>query len=335
VRKSAGAELCATHSNPKPNASDCVKAYDQTHLGRVELSDQVKVGEPVQKSALHWTVPYDVVDAAGNAAKTVWRDVMVEEVALANVETKFRNEAMQDKEAEIQVAVKAALEKSEREHKAEIQVQVKKALDRERRGGSQKNTCPECPKCDCSGDFDASKCDSICKSKMESCAISEESFVMRTMLLMEDYLPFQLIPPILFMAAFAIVLMTIRWFFSVAFVPSQYTTYVASDERERAMQNSVTVYHSPRTAMNGTPSASSSNNPVQPGSGNNPSLFSPQLSPQFAQGPVFTSPNPRSGHRTNTNGVDSTPVYEDIYASPEVITPRRRQQGDYRGFGTR
>jgi hypothetical protein len=181
---------------------------------------------------------------------------------------------------------------------------------------------------------------------MESCAISEESFVVRMMLWLEDYLPFQLIPPILLMAVFAIGLMTLRWFFSLAYAPSQYTTYIASEERERALQNSVTVYHSPRAAMNGQPSASNTtNNPVGvvlPGmsSGGNPSMFSPQLSPQFAQqGPVFASPNVYHPPQQRTmNAVDTSttaaPVYEDIYASPEVITPRRRQ-GDYRGFGTR
>ena len=55
------------------------------------------VGEPVQKSSIRWSVPYNVKDVAGSRAHTVWRDVVVEEVDLANVE------------AEIQKAIDQAL----------------------------------------------------------------------------------------------------------------------------------------------------------------------------------------------------------------------------------
>ena len=61
----AGAELCATHLNRNPDPSDCVQAHNVTYSGRVDLSKKVVVGEPIQKSNLPWSVPYDVKDELG------------------------------------------------------------------------------------------------------------------------------------------------------------------------------------------------------------------------------------------------------------------------------
>ena len=67
----------------------------------MDLSRHVVVGEPVQKSSIRWSVPYNVKDAAGNRAHTVWRDVVVEEVDLANVEARVRQEVLQTRKAEL------------------------------------------------------------------------------------------------------------------------------------------------------------------------------------------------------------------------------------------
>lgn len=138
-----GAELCASHTNTSPNASDCAIAYDETYRGRVDLSKNVVVGKPVRKSATRWSVPYDVKDEAGNEAETVWRDILVEEVDLSNVESRIRKEVMQDRQREIDEA-------------------VAKALAKEARAAGK---CPTCPPCDCSGNADVSSCDDVCSNK--------------------------------------------------------------------------------------------------------------------------------------------------------------------------
>ena len=80
----------------------------------MDLSRHVVVGEPVQKSSIRWSVPYNVKDAAGNRAHTVWRDIFVEEVDLANVEARVRQEVLQTRKAEIQKAVDQALAEDRR-----------------------------------------------------------------------------------------------------------------------------------------------------------------------------------------------------------------------------
>ena len=90
IKITSGAELCATHTNTKPSPLTCVKAIDYTHLGNVNLSSKVIVGDPIQISTLEWKVSYNVVDKAGNTASTQWRNVVVEEVELTDLEQKIR-----------------------------------------------------------------------------------------------------------------------------------------------------------------------------------------------------------------------------------------------------
>jgi hypothetical protein len=151
-----GAELCATHTNSAPKASDCAIAYDETYKGRVDLSRKVVVGKPVRKSPTRWSVPYDVKDEAGNAAVTVWRDIVVEEVDLADVEARIRKEVLHDKQREIDAAVSRALAKT--------------TGGGGRRTVAQGQTCPACPPCDCSGNAAPNggaspSCDEVCPSK--------------------------------------------------------------------------------------------------------------------------------------------------------------------------
>ena len=136
IRSTAGAELCATASNPNPRVNDCVEANDKTHKGIIPLSGNVVIGEPVQKSPTLWSVPYDVVDEAGNSAETVWRDVQVEEVDIATLETTIRREMQEQMEAEKEEAVRRAVA-AERKKKGTVA---------SRDSNVAKSTC-ECPPC--------------------------------------------------------------------------------------------------------------------------------------------------------------------------------------------
>lgn len=122
----------------------------------MDVTSRVVVGAPVEKSPLQWSVPYNVVDAAGNQAATVWRDVVVEEVDIGNLEDKVRREVMAEKEKEIQEAVQKAIA-NERAARGDKSTKSRSSTD-----------CPVCAKCkQCSGQvFDASKeCSKYCEEK--------------------------------------------------------------------------------------------------------------------------------------------------------------------------
>lgn len=136
IQATAGAELCASVSNPNPQPHECVEAYDDTHLGRVELSHKVIVGDPVQKSPNHWSVPYDVVDEAGNSAETVWRDIVVEELNLNDIETSIRDEVKQEMQAEKEEAIQQAL--------AIERSNTRPQMSRERVEKARECQCPSC-----------------------------------------------------------------------------------------------------------------------------------------------------------------------------------------------
>jgi len=126
IKDTAGAELCASHTLKNPGLADCVRATDHTYEGIVDLTSQVKVGEPVQDSPFEWKIPYNVVDEAGNSAKTVWRTVIVEEVNLIDAESQIREEIV----AENKKALSDALEREK---------QLKELLRKERALQASKN----------------------------------------------------------------------------------------------------------------------------------------------------------------------------------------------------
>lgn len=199
IRSTAGAELCATHSHPMPDPSDCISAYDETFSGRVDLSRKVVVGEPVMKTPMLWSVPYDVTDEAGNVAVTQYRDVKVEEVNLLDVEAKIRNEVLQQQKAEIQRAVDVAVDEERRK------------LDRttRRRG----NKCPECPPCDCSEM--AVDCEATCASRAaETCTMEDARY------LVESYLP----PGVRYIFMAFLGIFFIRFLATLVFNPTAYRT---------------------------------------------------------------------------------------------------------------
>lgn len=136
IASTQGSALCATHTNPNPLPSDCVKAADQTYKGVVDLTSRVHVGTPVEKSPMQFDVPYDVIDKAGNAARA-WRHVVIEEVDLAEYETLIRAEVATEKKREIQLAVDKALQR-------ERQKRVEPVCTNSRSTGSSQHQC-DCP----------------------------------------------------------------------------------------------------------------------------------------------------------------------------------------------
>lgn len=238
-----GAELCATHQNSKPSAVDCVRAWDETYKGRVDLSKNVSIGEPVHKTGLHWSVPYDVKDEAGNKAATVWRDVIVEEVELDDLESRLRRQFEKEKEA----AIQKALADNE-----------KKARGNPRR---QNQKCPECPKCDCSntgGGLDEATCMAMCKEREGSCAVEGQGWVHRVMVWFENF------PGALLVVSVLALLFGFKFLYA-SFFGEQKAYQPPYNSNPEHLQRHVTIY------QQGSPSANGYNGSMNGGYGIGPS----------------------------------------------------------------
>jgi hypothetical protein len=289
----AGAELCATQIDRSPNASDCIFAYDETYKGRVDLSKAVLVGEPIKKSVLRWSVPYNVKDAAGNAAKTVWRDVVVEEVDIAKIEARIREEFLnmqriKDKAMEQERKIKESSATNSRDRRV--------------------STCAECPKCDVSGKINESSCQEICNARIKSCAIDEETLVVQVLVWLERWFPPSMVPIVLICNAIVITLLMLRWILTLVFNPQAYQRgYYDDVERERALRNAVAYHHNPS------------------GNGLNTGV-SYVTSPQ----PTANVNGHFSSQKTNGTDMPGSAMrrdeFADIYQSP-IITPSKRGDG--------
>jgi hypothetical protein len=241
IQSTSGAELCASFTNPKPKPSECVNAFDMTYKGRVDLSDEVKVGVPVRKSPLRWSVPYDVKDKAGNAAVTVWRDIVVEEVDILDIETRIRNEAMQYQKEEVQRAVDRAVKEERRKMESET--------EKKRKG----NSCPACPKCECERKGDVSVCEKLRQSEMESCVIHEQRYAMQVLLFLEQYLHPSLVLILLSCFIIFALIFFLRLILTLLFNPKAFRPgFYDSVEREREMQNAITYYQNNSVEANGS-----------------------------------------------------------------------------------
>ena len=241
IKSTQGAELCAHAGNTRPRPTSCVNAYDQTHKGDVDLSSRVRVGEPVKKSPMHWLVPYDVTDDAGNQATTVWRDVVVEEVDFEAMEAKIREEVRQAKETEIKNAVAKAI-KEERK---------KLGTDKGRAFAAQE--CPPCPKCGESGMsrssdpsmLDMAACEKICEHRAQQCSLREESYAMMALVWLEQYVPstvaLLIIGCTFVFGAFLALSLIARILFNPSSFAGNYD-YVSEQERELSLQSAVTYY---------------------------------------------------------------------------------------------
>lgn len=259
----------------------------------MDLSKAVLVGEPIKKSALRWSVPYNVKDSAGNAAKTIWRDVVVEEVDIAKIEAKIREEFLntqriKDKALEEERKMKESSASSNRDKRVSA-------------------SCAECPKCDLSGKINESSCQEICNARIKSCAIDEETFVVQTLIWLERWFPPAMVPIVLICNAIVITLLMLRWILTLVFNPQAYHRRYYNDvERERALMNAVTYHHNPTT-----------------GNG---------MSTSYVTSPPPTAHMNGHYASQTMNGVD-VPVsamrrdeFTDIYQSP-IITPSKRGDG--------
>jgi hypothetical protein len=310
IRSTHGAELCATAANPGPSASDCVYAYDDTYQGRTDLSKEVVVGEPVKKSPLQWSVPYTVQDKAGNAASTVWRDVLVEEVSLDELEAKVRDDMLAERRQEVDRAVAIALEQDRRK--------------RSKAQPAQASDAPACPKCDCpkeGTDFDPSKCDEICASRQGTCSRSELSHVLRLLLWLESYVPPNLVPALFVIVVCVLLYAVLKLVWDVLFrsTSSRRSNWYANEERDRAMQSAVTYYQGSNAAPLSTFLPPRTSMAVGSTTTSGDGLFSPRTT----NSAPFSPPG--------TNGVTSTArnaaEQDSIYAAPPIISPSARGDG--------
>ena len=298
IRSTAGAELCATHQNSSPQPVDCVNAYDETYRGKEDLSSKVVVGEPVQKSAHRWSVPYDVSDAAGNVAETVWRDVVVEELELGELERKIRAEVLVQKDAEIKAAVSKAIEEDRRKN-------------RRTTGSASSRNCPACPKCECKQGLDIASCEEYCSIKAEQCAVNADKLAVRVLLFMESIFPPSTAPYILLFVVLAVVLQLVRFVATLIFTRSAYTRTFYAGDRPSGPMLDPSLYNDPSAdAYRSMPMPSSTRQyPVDNG------FMSPR-----SEG--FLSPSSEYGVRSNGySGAAS------IYEESPVITPSRRGDG--------
>jgi hypothetical protein len=264
----------------------------------VDLSRVVTIGEPIKKSSLRWSVPYDVTDAAGNAAATVWRDIVVEEVDLVSVERKIREEILLQKNVEIRQAVDKALseDRKTRERKPPSP-----------RTAKPSGTCPECPTCDPSK-FDESTCQAICAARIKECALEEQSLVVQILVWLERLFPPSMVPLIVTCTAIMASFLTFRWVLTLIFNPQPYRRgYFDDAERERAMISAVAYHSSSANASLAPP-------PLESG------IFNGHFSPQanYLGAPAASS----MAVQNQSQGDDVA----DIYQSP-IITPSKRGDG--------
>jgi hypothetical protein len=325
MHSTASAELCAIHDKPKPKTTDCYKATDITYKGSIDLTSRVKVGEPVQKSELLWSVPYDVVDEAGNKAVTAWRDVVVEEVEVFDLEHRVRSEVSAEKEREIERAVNAALKKDREARKQE----PGSRLSQQRRVTEPE--CPKCPACECAHGqtaFDQAKCDKYCDEKIAAMAATCPATASTHLMNFWDYLDSAgpMVIALVSVVIIFVVLYSVRFVLTLIFNPralisgpDTYDVYSAL-QRERAMQNAVTYHRSPQPV----PTPQQQTTPQTGGSG----LFSP---PEYRQTDYGQSPflSPINGGFGTPGSRESTRFGDDdIYTDRGIIHPNAN--GDLR-----
>ena len=345
IRATVGAELCATHESPRVKASDCIEAIDHTYKGKVDLSNRVVVGDPVQKSRLHWVVPYDVRDDAGNQATTVYRDVIVEEVGLYGLEKKIREEVAQEERRKTKRAIDTAI----REERKKWEFENRAAASNNNNNNNRfSRTCPACPACVCSETdvVNSTTCSAFCSNMSETCRqLSDDNFVYKLLLLLEDIFPVQLVPMIVISFIVVGFLYVIQWTWTLIFNPKAYTNYdygncnsindemVLATAPETRHQEIPTQKHSVGVNNNlastpRPPAASLSlTNYNNSQNGTNGTFFSPGS--QMGSPPGRFDPN--ANHRSPVTPARSTlrDTYEGVsgYQSPPLIVPSKNGEG--------
>jgi len=352
ILATAGAELCATYENPNVNPSDCVKAIDRTYKGEIDLSDRVIVGDPVQKAGSHWVVPYDVKDDAGNQAATIYRDVMVEEVNLAKMEKKIREEVISDEKRK----TKRAIDNAVREERKKWDAENRASNNRSRRNTAEsiEKTCPVCSPCVCPDTdvVNTATCSVHCNNMSLSCRRqpSDESYVFALISWLEDTFPAELPPSLIIAFLFFVLFYVSQWILALIFNPRVYSNYdygnygsindgmvLATHPEPRQQVPAQRINNTPNynlTTYGRPPSASLSttNNDLQNGS-HGGAFFSP--------GSQLGSPPPSRNNLHNSDSASnhgpSTPAagsvrcerYDEssVYQSPPLIAPSKNGEG--------
>jgi len=318
VKRTAGAELCATPGNRSPKPVDCVRAVDRTYKGDLDLSDRVVVGVPVRRGPLQWQVPYNVKDDAGNAALTVWRDVIVEEVELSTVERSIREEIQREYEAKQQTAIDKAI----RAEKAKWDRE--NGNNNRNRRSSSSPSCPTCPDCTCPDTPQTTKesCSAFCEEVSKSCSLSDESLVFATLFWLENLFPTSILPGIVAVAVLILSFLMLRFVFSAIYNPNTYQS--PTYETQSAQVDDSSVLRTSQLAPvrnNGLPSDPPRHSVSLSGAVNNHSMFS---SPP----PSFASPTYSRVGNGGVQGRPVEPVYdENIYLQSPIITPSRTGDG--------
>lgn len=337
----SGAELCATSTRPNVRPMDCIRAKDHTYKGVVDLTARVSVGEPISDgSPLRWKIPYNVMDDAGNKAKTVWRTIVVEEVGLDEFESSHEATELSNRKEEVDNAVREALNK-ERERVAAI--------------SNSKQPCPPCEPCDCNWERDCgcmsvSECNSFCDKKIaaattssgDSCPpsynergtsydrnVGSHQIILDLVAYMEGLIgPSALM--LLLVGCFAVVVIyTLQRMIRALFFSSgpYVRTYYADEEREKIMIQNVSYYRSPSAATNrstSTPSSSVSRPPVASLSSQRNGIFSSQQDEKNVNNDNLQQQKGQyvSPFRSN-DGTDN------VYQSASPITPSGNDTSHY------
>ena len=335
IRSTAGAELCAAHDNPSVKSSDCITAIDHTYKGKVDLSKRVIVGDPIQKSTLHWVVPYDVKDDAGNEAMTVYRDITVEEVALASMEKNIREEVAREEQRKKKRAIDVAIRDEKKKWEAESRAPTN--------NGSEKS-CPTCLPCVCSEaeNVDAASCSFHCSDMSETCRkLSDDNYIYKLLFLLEDTIPSNLVP--MFVLSFLVIglLFVIQWMATLIFNPRTYTNYdygsyssinddMVLATRPEASQIILTQAHnsSNNTASQITSMTSLATKNVQ--NGDNMAFFSPGSQNKNSQYDSFIPNNGIRSPHTPSSTRRETDEGSSVYQSPPLIVPSKNGDGALR-----
>jgi hypothetical protein len=293
----------------------------------------VVVGAPIQKSAHHWVVPYNVVDDAGNEAVTVYRDVEVQEVDLASLENKIRQEVIKEEEIQRKREIKKAIQ----EEKAKWVKENVAATNGNRR------TCPSCPPCDCpdaSSTVSATSCRAYCTGVSQSCQLSDQSWIYSFVFALHGFFPANAVPIVALAVVLAGLFMVVKLVLSCCFnqQPRRYdygdyrNDNVSNDEMSvLAVQSNPTPSHAPSSANgrppmgsplgnNNTGFGSPPPNSISVGGANRP-FFSP--GGQSAQTPLTGGPPPSASLTPSAHmGYD-----DSIFNSPSIIRPSRTGDG--------
>lgn len=323
IKATSGAELCATHTRPNPRPVDCVKAVDHTYKGVVDLTSKVTVGAPVKKSPVLWSVPYDVMDDAGNRAITAWRDVVVEEIDLNDLARKIRDDVLADKDAEIRGAVAAAVQQEQRKKQ--------NVATNERSKKKDAPVCSSCPQCLCPDPHQGlsrEECEAICAAKAPTtnCPATPKTRsstdIWKYAMMAFSFFEQQLAPSFGSVMTQFIVVMFLLFLLRVIFIPvfaprDEYYFTQEDEERERAMQNAVTYYRSPRRSPGSTTTSPTPNSAQPPPP--------PRASMSTQQGNGLFSPRQNRVQQQHQRQDFFSPgsTASDIYQDMSPITPSR------------